>query len=201
MDYVEEVIPLSGRQLVLLRPRDTNAMLVEEAFEHEELLPYWAELWPSGVALARALDGRSLRGARTLELGCGLGAASIVAALQGGLVLATDWSAGAIVLTERNAERNGARLQTARSAFADAPRLRGKHAWDLVLAGDVLYERRNVPLLLDVLPRLLAPGGEVLLADPGRPAAPDFFERARASWSVKTTGSNGVGVHRLRPIA
>ena len=200
MDYVEEVIPLSGRQLVLLRPRDTNAMLVEEAFEHEELLPYWAELWPSGVALARTLDGRSLRGARTLELGCGLGAASIVAALQGGRVLATDWSAGAIVLTERNAERNGARLQTARCAFADAPRLRGKHAWDLVLAGDVLYERRNVPLLLDVLPRLLAPGGEVLLADPGRPAAPDFFERARASWSVKTTGSNGVGVHRLRPI-
>ena len=128
-------------------------------------------------------------------------AASIVAALQGGRVLATDWSAGAIVLTERNAERNGARLETARCAFADAPRLRGKQAWDLVLAGDVLYERRNVSLLLDVLPRLLAPGGEVLLADPGRPAAPDFFERARASWSVKTTGSNGVGVHRLRPIA
>ena len=126
MDFVEEVIPLSGRQLVLQRPRDTNDMLVEEAFEHEELLPYWAELWPSGVALARALDGRSLRGARTLELGCGLGAASIVAALQGGRVLATDWSAGAIVLTERNAERNGARLETARCAFADAPRLRGK---------------------------------------------------------------------------
>src|SRR4051794_7683582 len=174
MDLVEEVVALTEGELALLRPRDSEALLREEAFEHEELLPYWAELWPSGVALARTLDGRSLRGARTLELGCGLGAASIVAALQGGRVLATDWSAGAIVLTERNAERNGAKLRTARCAFADAPRLRGKHAWDLVLAGDVLYERRNVALLLDVLPRLLAPGGEVLLADPGRPGTPDF---------------------------
>jgi predicted nicotinamide N-methyase len=201
MDLVEEVIPLEGTELVLERPRDSQAMLVEEAFEHEELLPYWAELWPSGVALARELSGRSLRGARTIELGCGLGAASIAAALNGGRVLATDWSAGAISLTERNADRNGATLRTARCAFVDTPRLEGKHAWDLVLAADVLYERRNVALLLHVLPRLLAPGGEVLLADPGRPAVPDFLERARASWDVRTVAADGIAVHRLRPVA
>jgi predicted nicotinamide N-methyase len=201
MDLVEEVVPLAGRQLVLLRPRDSEALLREEAFEREELLPYWAELWPSGVALARALSGRSLRGARTLELGCGLGGASIVAALQGGRVLATDWSAGALEFTERNAERNGAALRTARCAFFDAPALAGEHAWDLVLAADVLYERRNVALLLHVLPRLLAPGGEVLLADPGRPAAPAFLERAREAWSVRTTGVDGVALHRLRLVA
>jgi predicted nicotinamide N-methyase len=201
MDLVEEVVPLAGRQLVLLRPRDSEALLREEAFEREELLPYWAELWPSGVALARALSGRSLRGARTLELGCGLGGASIVAALQGGRVLATDWSAGALEFTERNAERNGAALRTARCAFFDAPALAGEHAWDLVLAADVLYERRNVALLLHVLPRLLAPGGEVLLADPGRPAAPAFLERAREVWSVRTTGVDGVALHRLRLVA
>jgi len=201
MDLVEEVIPLPGRELTLLRPRDSEVLLREEAFEHEELLPYWAELWPSGVALARALADRSLRGARTLELGCGLGAASIAAALAGGRVTATDWSAGAIVLTERNAARNGATLTTARCTFADAPRLAGKHAWDLILAADVLYERRNVPLLLDVLPRLVAPGGEILLADPGRPAAPDFLDAARARWEVRTTSDDGVAVHRLRGFA
>jgi predicted nicotinamide N-methyase len=201
MDLVEEVVPLSGRELVLLRPRSTDEMLIEEAFDHEHLLPYWGELWPSGVALARALSGRSLRGARTLELGCGLGAASIVAALGGGRVLATDWSAGAIVLTERNAERNGARLRTARCAFADTPGLAGKHAWDLVLASDVLYERRNVPVLLDVLPRLVAARGEVMLADPGRPAASEFLERAREAFNVRTTDTDGVALHRLRPFA
>src|SRR3954454_15650643 len=186
---VEETIPLrDGRDVTILRPRDSEELLEEEAFEHEELLPYWAELRPSGVALARLLRGRSLRGAHTLELGCGLGAASIAAALAGGRVLATDWSEPALALTRRNAERNGAVLETARCTFFDAPRLRGKHAWDLVLAADVLYERRNVPLLLDVLPRLLAPGGEVLLADPGRPAVPEFLERATEMWDIRTTG-------------
>jgi len=201
MDLVEEVIPLTEGELTLLRPRDTNHMLREEAFEREELLPYWAELWPSGVALARVLRGRSLRGARTLELGCGLGAASIAAALAGGRVLATDWSAPALEMTRRNAERNGAVVETARCTFFDAPRLRGKHVWDLVLAGDVLYERRNVPLLLDVLPRLVATGGEVLLADPGRPAVPEFLERATEMWDIRTTGIDSVAVHRLRPVA
>jgi predicted nicotinamide N-methyase len=144
------------------------------------------------------LDGRALRGARTLELGCGMGTASIAAALVGGRVLATDWSQAAIELTQRNAERNGASLRTLKCHFEDAP---GDHDWDLVLAADVLYERRNVALLLGALPRLVAPGGEVWVADPGRPAMPEFLERAHAEWDVTTTGpadSSDVAVHRMR---
>jgi predicted nicotinamide N-methyase len=204
MDVIEEVVPVGEHELTLLRPRDSEALLREEAFEQEDLLPYWAELWPSGVALARALTGRALRGARTLELGCGLGTASIAAALAGGRVLATDWSAEAIAITRRNAERNGASLRTERCAFADAPALAGEAAWDLVLAADVLYERRNVGPLLEVFPRLLAPGGQVLLADPGRPATPEFLDRARAAnWMVRTRGAGSVGVHTLTrpPVA
>jgi hypothetical protein len=49
-DVVEEVVPLNGRDLRLLRPRDAEALLDEHAFEHEEFLPYWAELWPSSPA-------------------------------------------------------------------------------------------------------------------------------------------------------
>src|SRR3954449_11551840 len=111
---VEETIPLrDGRDVTILRPRDSEELLVDEAFEHEELLPYWAELWPSSLALARAVGARSLRGARTLELGCGLGLVSIAAAQAGGRVLATDWSADAIEFTKDNAERNGVRVDTA----------------------------------------------------------------------------------------
>ena len=90
LDLVEEIVPLQERELTILRPRSSEALLDEEAFEHEEFLPYWAELWPSGVALARTLSGRALRGARTLELGCGLALPSIAAALSGGRVLATE---------------------------------------------------------------------------------------------------------------
>src|ERR671918_1330036 len=109
-DLVEEVVPLRGRDLRLLRPRDSEALLDEDAFEHEEFLPYWAELWPSSLALARTVAARALRGARTLELGCGLGLPSIAAALAGGRVLATDWSPEAVAFTERNAAGHGARL-------------------------------------------------------------------------------------------
>ena len=99
-----------GAALQVLRPRDAEALLDDHAFEHEEYLPYWAELWPSGVALARRVAVRSLRGARVLELGCGLGLPSLAAALAGGRVLATDWSAEAIDATAANAKRNGIEL-------------------------------------------------------------------------------------------
>ncbi len=84
-DLVQETIALRGDDLEILRPRDSEALLDERAFaEEDEFLPYWAELWPSGVALARALDGRALRGVPVVELGCGLGLPSIVAARAGG---------------------------------------------------------------------------------------------------------------------
>ena len=66
---VEEVVPVAGRELRVLRPRDAEALLDEEAFEHEEFLPYWAELWPSALALARAVGVRALRGAAHARAG------------------------------------------------------------------------------------------------------------------------------------
>ena len=55
-------------------------------------MPYWAELWPSGIALARHVVGLALAGRRVLELGCGLALPSFAAALAGADVLATDWA-------------------------------------------------------------------------------------------------------------
>src|SRR5947209_7585308 len=131
-------------ELAILRPRDPDSLLDERAFVHEEFLPYWAELWPSAIVLARAVAKRSLRGARTVELGCGLGAPSIAAALAGGRVLATDWSADAVRFARRNARRNGAALEAAVCAWGDPSALVARAPWDIVLAADVLYERRNV---------------------------------------------------------
>jgi predicted nicotinamide N-methyase len=199
-DVVEEVVPLRGRDLRVLRPRDSEALLDEHAFEREEFLPYWAELWPSSLALARAIAGRALRGARTLELGCGLGLPSIAAALAGGRVLATDWSTEAVQMTIANAERNDADVETLVCSWTEPEPLLRRAPWDLVLASDVLYERRNADLLLDLLPRL---GDEVWLADPGRPPAARFLDAARRQWEITSTRTpelaNGA-VHRLRRL-
>jgi predicted nicotinamide N-methyase len=201
-DVVEEVIPLNGRDLRLLRPRDAEALLDEHAFEHEEYLPYWAELWPSALALARAVGVRSLRGARTLELGCGLGLPSIAAALAGGRVLATDWSQEAVAMTATNAERNDADLETLVCSWTAPEPLLERAPWDLVLASDVLYETRNADALLELLPRL---GNDVWLADPGRKPAERFLSEARKAWEISERRvpelANGA-VYRLRqPVA
>ncbi len=199
MDLVEEIVPLPDRELAVLRPRDSESLLDEEAFEREERMPYWAELWPSGVALARDVWSRPVRGRRVVELGCGgLALPSIAAALGGARVVATDWSQEALALAQRNALRNGANIETAVCAWERPDALVERAPWDLVLAADVLYERRNVPLLLELLPRL---GGEVWLADPHRPPFPDFLAGAAAAGAEVVSGAReppGVGLHRLR---
>jgi SAM-dependent methyltransferase len=140
-DLVEEAVPLDGRDLRLLRPRDAESLLDEEAFASEEFLPYWADLWPSARALAASLSCRALRGARTLELGCGLGLPSIAAALAGGRVLAVDWSPEAVELTRTNAERNGAELDTLVCSWTEPAPLLESAPWDLVIAADVSISR------------------------------------------------------------
>lgn len=173
LNLVEETVGIGGLTLSILRPRQADALLSEEAFEHEEFLPYWAELWPSGLALARVVHRRDLEGLRVLELGCGLALPSIVAALGGARVLATDWSPEALEVAAANATRNRADVETALVSWTGPEPLVRAAPWDLVLAADVLYERRNVEQLLSLLPRL---GAEVLLAEPGRPPAARFFE-------------------------
>jgi len=185
LDLVEERVELGPWKLSLLRPRQADVLIDEDAFEHEEFLPYWAELWASGLALADEVAGRDVRGLRVLELGCGLGVPSLAASLAGAAVLATDWSPTAIALLVANARRNDVRLETAIVAWAHADTLVERAPWDLVLAADVLYERRNVDELLALLPQL---GNKVLLAEPGRPHAKTFFERAAESWTIETRG-------------
>jgi predicted nicotinamide N-methyase len=202
---VAERVPLPGGEVELARPRDVEALLSDESFEHEEFLPYWAELWASAVALAHDVSLRSLRGKRTLELGCGLGLPSIAAARSGGRVLATDWSPDAVLATAANAARNDVRVETLECSWASPEAIVERGPWDLVLASDVLYERRNANLLLRLLPQLVDARGLVLIADPQRAAAARFLERVESEgWLLKTTGtprSERVRIHRLRRSA
>jgi predicted nicotinamide N-methyase len=203
-DVVEEAVALGGRTLRMLRPRDGDAILDELLAEddpEEERLPFWTQLWPSGTALARAVTGRPLAGRRVLELGCGLGLVSVAAALAGADVLAVDRSPEAVTFTAANAARNGASLRTLVCAFDQPEPLLAEAPWDLVLAADVLYEQRNVPVLLWLLPRLVGPGGEAWLADPGRNGLETFLSGAEAAgWRRDQLPGDGdlATVHRFR---
>ena len=178
LNLVEEEVELTpGLRLEIVRPPSAEELIDEAAFDEEEFLPYWAELWPSGVSLARHVATRDLHGLRVLELGCGLGLPALAAARRGADVLATDWSEDAIELLGRNAERNGVFLHVAHVRWSEPEPLLRAAPWDLVLGADLLYEARNAEQLAELLPHL---GGEVLLAEPGRPYAKDLLERFQA---------------------
>jgi len=129
-------------------------------------LPYWAELWPAAHALAAALPDVS--GLRVVELGCGLGLPSLTAAARGAHVTASDWADAAVELIGANAARNALAVAAERRDWREPWAAR----FDLVLAADVLYERRNVEPLAARLSEL-AP--RALLGLAGRPYEGTFL--------------------------
>ena len=193
-ELVSQSIELPSGVLRLLQPQEAAELPDAGEVKWAPLAPYWAVLWRSGLALARELEGEALRGLRVVELGCGLGVPSIAAARAGASVLATDACAEALALVERNARANEVDVETATVDWAQPGELVRRAPFDLVLCADVLYERASVAQLLMLLPRL---GPEAWLADPGRPAAEEFIERAAGLWTVETRVRDVVRIHRL----
>ena len=169
MELREETIQVAGVTLTLARPAAPEALIDEDAFAVDEFLPYWAELWPAALALAEALP--DLSGMRVVELGCGLGIPSLVAAAHGADVTATDWAREAVDLLTENAARNGLELRAELRDWRDE----WDDEFDVALAADVLYERRNVEPLVERL-SALAPVAVVGLA--GRPYEAAFLAAA-----------------------
>ena len=195
-DLVPQRIALHDGELRILQPREAAELPDDGPVEWAPLVPYWAVLWRSGVALAREVADAPLEQRRVVELGCGLALPSLAAALGGAEVLATDGDPEALELLELNARENGVAVAAQPVDWAAADELAARGPFDLVLAADVLYERQSVEPLLALLPRL---GREAWLADPGRPAADAFLEHARERrWTVATSVRDDMQVHRLR---
>jgi predicted nicotinamide N-methyase len=204
LDHVTEAVDLrDGRPpLQIHRPASSEALIDDERFAQEdEFLPYWAELWPSAIALARRLAADAgLHGARVLELGCGLGLPALAAARAGADVVATDWAAEAVTATASNARANGVTLQAVTGDWRDPGPLLALGPFDLVVAADVLYEERNADPLLTLLHALKAP--RILLADPSRATAGAFLRQIDATHTRTTTPDPDrptVLLHELRP--
>jgi predicted nicotinamide N-methyase len=211
-------LPGTTQTMTISRPVDYDRLIDDAAADPEQNLPYWAELWPSGVALAAkiAREPGIVQGRRVLELGCGLGVTAIAALRAGADLLVTDYAPEALALCSLNAlDQAGAQPQTLRVNWRDpGPTLRAAAAsrFPVVLAADVLYEGRDVEPLLSLVERVVAPGGELWLAEPGRPPAARFVESIGArGWSDESEMCSGpwpdpednlkgvvVTIHRLR---
>jgi len=134
--------------------------------------PFWAAAWPGGQALARyVLDHPEVVAGRTvLDLGAGSGLVA-VAALQAGAarVLASDVDPYGRAAIGVNAELNGVGPVEVTGDLLDREPDAGI---DVVLAGDVCYDREMSERVLPFLGRAWLGGAAVYLGDPGRPYVP-----------------------------
>jgi len=94
-------------------------------------------------------------------------------------VLATDYYDDALRFTELNTRVNaGSAAKTMHVDWSAIPADIG--TFDVVLAADVMYEPRYPAMVASAIERLMAPGGQAIVADPGRIAFPDFIAECSA---------------------
>ncbi len=163
--------------------------------------PYWAFCWAGGQALTRyVLDHPELvAGRRVLDFAAGCGASAIAAAQAGAArVEAAEIDAMAAAAIRLNAALNGVAVEVLGEDVVGAA-----CRWDVVVAGDVCYERPKTEYIWPWLKQLAAAGATVLMADPGRAYLPRhcLLEEARTtvatSLELEDKVSREVVVYRI----
>lgn len=145
--------------------------------------PFWAFAWAGGQALARhVLDHPEIvRGARVLDFAAGSGIVAIAAGLAGAReVVAADIDTYARAAILINAGDNGVALTAPDTNFLDC----GAAGFDVVLAGDVFYERPMAARVEPFLRTAQTAGAAVLFGDPGRAYLPTTGIAPLASYEV-----------------
>jgi predicted nicotinamide N-methyase len=197
--------------------RDPDRVLDQVAAEEDRLervrghrtnedqlhLPYWAELWDSAVGIGQMLARlrADFAGRSALDLGCGMGLAGTVAARIGMRVLFADLEPPALLFARLNSLLDAPRVRTRR---LDWRRDRLDERFDVIIGADILYERKQWDFLEPFWRQHLAPGGRVLLGEPGRQTGDQFVEWITPrGWHlerhVEETPAKRVRVFELRP--
>ena len=170
--------------LKIYRRTDFDALLdalMEKGSEHEdfkdERIPYWADLWPSALGLCHFLaENPALLppAAGVLELGCGLGLPGVLAGRMGGRVVLSDYEQAALEMAAANWTLN--QHSKAETLLLDWRQPPAGLSPDLILASDVVYEKRLQQPLVNFLHAVMRPKTTFLLSEPNRPANQSFLK-------------------------
>lgn len=154
-------------------------------FSEDDRIPYWAELWPSSIALASWLKEQAplIQNKFCLDLGCGLGLSALAGANAGAKVIGLDYELEALRYAKLSAAHplNLAYINARREAHAltwltadwRRPCFK-RHSLSFIWAGDIMYEKRFFEPMAAFLDHCLTKNGCFWLAEPGRNLYPQF---------------------------
>jgi predicted nicotinamide N-methyase len=138
--------------------------------------PLFGLLWPSGRVLAHAMVSFELKGKRILELGCGLGLASLVIHRRGGNITASDCHPLAQAFLCENLRLNELPAMKYQAGHWDRANP-GLGRFDLIIGSDVLYDRNQPQVLSQFIDRHSGHAVEVVIVDPNRGNQPSFTRK------------------------
>lgn len=161
--------------------------------------PFWAFAWAGGQAAARCVLARPeiVRGRRVLDIACGSGMIAVAAAHAGAAtVWANDIDPVCEAAVSLNAQANNVSIDWLGGDLLEAlaPQV------DVILAGDIFYQKQMAERFLAWLGEATARGIEVYVGDPGRAYAPDGGARPLAEYEIATTLDLEGVMHRLARV-
>ncbi len=203
-NFIAEHLPVAPvaalPEIRLHQAQPTSGLSRLRAMGASSDIPFWAFTWAGGLALARHVLTHPdlVANRRVLDFGSGSGLVAIAAAKAGAaLVTAIDIDPAAIVAAELNAAANDVNIV---SMLGDATNAETPDA-DLILAGDVFYDRDLAKRVLPFLQRCIAAGVDVLIGDPNRAPLPRRRLRLIAHYDTGDVGDAALSssyVYALR---
>lgn len=172
----EYVIPVAGRTLRLLGPKWPHSLRddpqVQQRFLEDGYMPYWATPWPGALMLAEyVIRNVEPRPGPVLELGAGLGLVGISLSRVGHRVVITDYDEDALAFVQASAELNGVELCAVRLLDWRRP---PAERFATIVAGEVLYEDRDLEPIASLMASCLEPAGRAFVSAQKRTAVERF---------------------------
>jgi predicted nicotinamide N-methyase len=203
------VFPLVGRNILLDVVDDVEGLITD--LSNADLVPCWAEIWPSARTLARYIwEHLTLECRSVMEIGSGLGLPGTVCSIKGAHVTFSDYNRDATSLSVSNAAINGIKTD---GHVGDWRQFDMNTKFDWIIGSDIFYDPKLNPYVLEIFRNNLKPGGQLLLSHQRRQPTYEFVEQIKAELGMaeirmdsvekdeeSVYGQFVVSVHHLVPV-
>lgn len=183
-----EPLRLRGKEIQLLQVTDLEPLLGgKDPFENVEDFPFWVKLWEAAMVLADLMltTPPSKEGQTLLELGAGLGAPGLAAALAGYRVTLTDYEPHILDFQRVSAAATG--LKGVECRMLDWLKPPTLPRFDTLIGAEILFREEFFAPLLNIFRSLLADQGVIYLAhDARRQSLPKFLRLAEKEYEIAT---------------